>query len=338
MFEKLLYRSLPAVAVAALLVSTAQAVIIETVRVGNPGNSNDTEQMNDGTTGYGGVDYVYNIGKYEVTAGQYTEFLNAVAAEDTYGLYNGSMWSSDDGCKIQRSGSSGSYSYSVAGDRMHRPVNFVSWGDATRFANWLHNGQPTGGQGNSTTENGAYFLDGATSNADLMAITRQANATWVIPTENEWYKAAYYDGASSVYYDYPTGSDSVPSNDLINPDPGNNANFYQDGYTIGSPYYMTVVGEFENSDSPYGTFDQGGNVWEWNETVIDGGSYRSARGGFWERDSLHLPASVRTTGATPTYDYAGIGGFRVASVPEPGGITLLVCGLIAGLIWWRRRK
>jgi len=70
------------------------------------------------------------------------------------------------------------------------------------------------------------------------------------------------------YFDYPTSSDAVPSNDVISPDPGNNANFYQDGYTIGSPYYRTEAGEFENSDSPYGTFDQGGNVYEWNEAVI----------------------------------------------------------------------
>ncbi len=38
------------------------------------------------------------------------------------------------------------------------PVNFVSFWDGLRFANWLHNGQPTGAQGNSTTEDGAYTL------------------------------------------------------------------------------------------------------------------------------------------------------------------------------------
>jgi len=72
--------------------------------VGNPGNPDDTHGE-----GYGGVDYEYRIGKFEVTAGQYTEFLNAVAATDTYALYNESMWSSDFGCKIQRAGSPGSY-------------------------------------------------------------------------------------------------------------------------------------------------------------------------------------------------------------------------------------
>ena len=93
---------------------------------------------------------------------------------------------------------------------------------------------------------------------------------YVIPTEDEWYKAAYHknDGVTGNYWLYPTQSNNVPSNDSINPDPGNNANFYQNGYTIGSPDYLTAVGEFENSDSAYGTFDQGGNVWEWNETLL----------------------------------------------------------------------
>jgi len=122
------------------------AVVIETVPVGNPGNPDDTRYRSPRYVA-GGVDYVYNIGKYEVTAGQYTEFLNAVADTDTYGLYNTNMTSSggnDKGCNIQRSGSSGSYTYSVASDWANRPVNFVSWGDAVRFCNWLHNGQPTG--------------------------------------------------------------------------------------------------------------------------------------------------------------------------------------------------
>ena len=41
-----------------------------------------------------GVDYRYRIGKTEVTVGQYTEFLNAVADTDAYALYHLSMASS----------------------------------------------------------------------------------------------------------------------------------------------------------------------------------------------------------------------------------------------------
>jgi formylglycine-generating enzyme required for sulfatase activity len=284
-------------------------VQVLTVIVGNPGNANDT--FGDG---YGRVDYVYNIGKYEITAGQYTAFLNAVAATDTYGLYNDSMWSSSYGCKIERSGSSGSYSYSVASDWVDRPVNYVSWGDAARFANWLHNGQPTGAQDLTTTEDGSYFLDGALSEVELVAITREPDATWVIPSEHEWYKAAYHknDCMPGSYFDYPTKSDSSPSSELIDPDPGNNATFYAGIYTIGGPYWRTKVGAHQNSDSPYGTFDQGGNVWEWNEAVLSS-SYRGLRGGSFTsgHTSLHASTSV---GYAPTSVFYDIG-FRVAKVP-----------------------
>ncbi len=169
-----------------------------------------------------------------------------------------------------------------------------------------------------------------------MAVTRESDARWFIPTENEWYKAAYHrnDGVTANYWDYPTQADdpNVPSNDLIDPDPGNNANFYQNGSTIGSPYWTTEVGDFENSASAYGTFDQGGNVWEWNETAVTGSS-RGLRGGSWNNSSYYLHASNRFIPVE-----GDSFGFRVASVPEPGSITLLVCGLVAGLIWWRRRK
>ena len=115
--------------------------------------------------GYGAVGYTYSIGKYEVTAGQYTEFLNAVAGADTYGLYNTDMWSNT-ATAARSSGLPGAArratptQYSVAADCANRPVNYVSFWDACRFANWLHNGQPTGPQGPGTTEDGAYTLNG----------------------------------------------------------------------------------------------------------------------------------------------------------------------------------
>ena len=230
-------------------------------------------------TGFGSVGHVYQIGKYEVTAGQYTEFLNAVAKADPNGLYNTAMGDpvGSLGANIQRTGSSPNYSYSVAADWANRPVNYVSFWDAARFANWLHNGQPTGPQGPGTTEDGAYHDVG---NQTLFG--RNAGAKFFIPTEDEWYKAAYHDktaGLAASYFDYPTGTNAVPGNDITETtNPGNNANYYISDYAIGSPYYRTVVGEFELSDSPYGTFDQGGNVWEWNETAVTSSS-RGLRGG-----------------------------------------------------------
>ena len=321
-------------------VTAARATVnIETVPVGNSGNAADTRYE---TPGYGAVDYVYNIARYEVTAGQYTEFLNAVAATDTYELYH--TWMAlelhnyQQGCKIQRSGSSGSYSYSVAPDWANRPVNLVDWGDAARFANWLHNGQPTGAEDLTTTEDGAYFLNGATSDAELLAVTREADWKWAIPTEDEWYKAAYYDGEGGLYYDYPTGTDTRPSNELVDPDPGNNATFYIGGlgFTIGSPYYRTEVGAHENSESPYGTYDQAGNVFEWTEAVI--GSDRGLRGGAYFSGNLliseyRLHAAHRSTAEPSIIWY--LYGFRVYEVPEPATLSVLALG---GLAFLRRRK
>ena len=303
-------------------------VVIETVTVGNPGNAGELSGEGAGGSGddrvCGAVDYVYEMGMYEVTAGQYTEFLNAVAGEDTYGLYNPFMDVGPSGCQITQNGEAGSYTYDFSGrpsgteaDWVDRPVNCVSWGDAARFANWVHNGQPTGAQELSTTEDGSYFLDGAMSNPELMAITREPDATWVIPSEDEWYKAAYHynDGVTGNYWDYPTGNDSVPSNDLVKPiDPGNNATFYAGGYSIGPPYWRTEVGAHENSDSPYGTFDQGGNVFESNEAIVRD-SFRGLRGGsFLVSDVSSLHAAVRNIGyGSPTIERYYFG-FRVAFV------------------------
>ena len=323
-----------ALVVCACTVGARGDVVIDIVTVGNPGNAG--ELSGEGAGGYGpdricgAVDYVYNIGKFEITAGQYTEFLNAVADDDNYGLYDTKMSAPSGwlGCNIQRSGSSGSYTYSVAPDWADRPVNYVSWGDAARFSNWLHNDQPTGAQGLSTTEDGSYFLNGVNSHGALLDVVREPDATWVIPSEDEWYKAAYHknNGITGNYFDYPTSSDNMPSNNLIDPDPGNNANFYDDGYTIGSPYYRTEVGEFENSESQYGTLDQGGNVFEWNEAILFNET-RGLRGdsiAYFGVNALH--ASVRFYEDIYAGDEYEFIGFRVAAVPESATIALLVFG------------
>jgi len=333
-----------AVAVFACAVTASAEVMIDTVTIGNPGNAGELSGGEVGDAGQricGAVDYVYNVGRYEVTAGQYTEFLNAVGATDTYGLYNPNMYDWPQGCQIQRSGTSGSYTYSVDGEWVNYPVNFVSFGDSARFANWLHNGQPTGAQGLSTTEDGAYYLNGAMDRAELLAVNRKSDWRWAITSEDEWYKAAYHknDGTTGNYFDYPTSSDDVPSNDLVDPDPGNNANFRGPDFdfTVGPPNYLTETGEFENSDSPYGTFDQGGNVWEWNELVWDDGynDFRGIRGGSWFFEEDAMQAACRGGGGDPIGESYMIG-MRVSAIPEPSSMALLA--LSGAAVLGRRRR
>jgi formylglycine-generating enzyme len=309
----------------ALMGGTACTVTIETVPVGNAGNAGDTRYPYPGIPSFGSVAYTYNIGTYEVTAAQYTEFLNAVAKTDTYGLYNGLMSNTSYGSGITRSGSSGSYTYNVAADFMNRPVNWMSWGDAARFANWLHNNQPTGAQGLATTEDGAYFLNGKTSNAALLSVNRKSNWKWAITSENEWYKAAYYKGGSTNagYWDYPTRSNTAPSRDMADQS-GNNANYTYDAPPLDSGKYTTLVGEFQNSASPYGTFDQGGNLWEWNEAVLSG-TYRGLRGGSFGSNINYLSASDRYNNF-PAYEDAVLG-FRLVQVPEPATALLLLAAI-----------
>lgn len=328
----ILNRLIVTAAVAFLVATGAYAITIDTVPVGNPGNAGELSGAGAGAGGHGpdaivgAVDYEYNIGTYEVTCAQYVEFLNTVAVSDAYALYNGFMWMSNSGCKIQRTGSPGSFAYSVAPDRANRPVNYVSWYDAARFCNWLTTGD---------TERGVYTFSGRYEVTDILdhetAAETLGSTAWFLPTEDEWYKAAYHknDGITGNYWDYPTGTNAVPSNDLIDPDPGNNANFR---YT--TTYYTTEVGEFENSESPYGTFDQGGNLWEWTETFP--ASTRGLRGGSWGSYPNYLHASFRGINDNPSIGGNGAG-FRVASIPEPGSITLLLCGLSAGLLCRRRR-
>jgi hypothetical protein len=226
---------------------------IEMVNVGDLGNDGEWSGDSYGGEGVdafvGSVYYNYRISKYEITAAQYCDFLNHTAKSDPYALWQPKMVppTNDYGCRIERAGTDGNYSYSVAGDYANRPVNFVSLWDTMRFCNWLHNGQ-----GDGDTETGAYTLNGITgSGGDY--IQRNAGAKFFLTSEDEWYKAAYYKGGGqhAGYWDYPMQSDipTVPSNDIVDPDPGNNSNYelvisedpFVADYSVGAPYWRSVV-------------------------------------------------------------------------------------------------
>jgi hypothetical protein len=186
----------------------------------------------------------------------------------------------------------------------------------------MHNGQPTGAQDLTTTEDGSYFINGIGQSNDtqLEDVVREPDATWVIPTDNEWYKAAFHknDGVTGNYWNFGTGSDFKPNNDLIDPDPGNHATFHEgffgdpEGFTIGAPYYRTEGGAHENSSSAYGTFDQAGNMMEFTETVPES-DIRRMRDGSWKANS-GLMGSSQIDDVMHSSDQFDDLGFRLVNV------------------------
>jgi formylglycine-generating enzyme required for sulfatase activity len=309
----------------------ARAVTIDSILIGNPGNAADPDTNTDycGSSlnlPCGSVAYFYKIGKYEVTNSQYADFLNAVADADPDALWQADMGGAFGG--ISRSGSSGSYSYALVAGRGSWPVNFVDFYDSLRFINWLHNGQPGGPKGPGTTEDGAYTITPAGITAN--SIVRNPGALYFMPTDQEWYKAAYYNPILAAYFDYPAGSNTAPTCTAPTATPNSASCF--------GAYGIAVVGSYTGSASPYGTFDQAGNLWEWNETIT-GGSQRIVRGGAWNGGSSYAGAAG-LSGQFPNQGPFGAQvsfGFRVASIPEPGTGFLALAGL-AGVLALRRLR
>jgi formylglycine-generating enzyme required for sulfatase activity len=301
-----------------LAASSTSAVTMDWTFVGDPGNA-----CNPGTAigCRGTVAYGYFIGTYEVTNAQYAEFLNAKAASDPSGLYSTAMGTpaSPNFGGITRSGVDGSYSYSAIAGRENMPVGWVSPYDAARFANWMHNGQGIG-----DTEAGAYTI---TIGSTGPTLTRSANAKFALPRDDEWYKAAFYDSGSASYFDYVTASNIQTVCAAPGPTP-NTANCLN---AVGSP---TNVGSYTGSASPYGTFDQGGNVFEWSEH--GGREAHTMYGGSFNETLVPMTAEFDNYYVFPFASDPSFG-FRLVMIPEPSTGLLVIAGLL-GLAGWRRKQ
>ena len=248
------------------------------------------------------VDHSYKIMTREVSIAQYCEFLNSVAKMDLHNLYDKRM-------RIVRKGFPTKYSYAPKEGYANHPVTFINFPRAARFANWMHNGKPTGKQVKGVTEDGAYDMTG-----DLKSHSKTAKF-W-IPTEREWCKAAYYDPKRSetlgkaFYYDFGDKSSYNPDRyPKAEPPPGgaHSANYNE------KLKDTTPVGAYASAVSAYGLFDMNGNVFEWTETSRDAAS-KNIRGGAWNYGGNYILFSTRT-GARLREASAGYG-FRLAAKVE----------------------
>ena len=320
-----------AVAVAGFA-SSALGVTIDYATIGNPGNS---PNIVSGTNFGGAVATEFKMSTKETTNAQYVAFLNAVGASNTNGVYNGSMGSVASGGIVQ-AGSPGSYTYSVkpgtapsGASYGNMPVNFVNWFSAARFVNWMANGQLTGTTGIASMEVGSYTLLNATSGN---IIPRNVGATVFLPSADEWYKAAFYNG--SAYTTWQTNSNTTPTATLT----FSTANAANVASVTASP---VAVGSYTNSSvSAYGMYDMLGNVTEITDTAngASAAQFRALGGGFgasvssWNSTANAIFQS--STFSNQSY------GFRVAAVPEPGTIALAITGMLGmvGMGWLKRRE
>ena len=220
------------------------------------------------------------------------------------------------------------------------PVVDVSFWDTLRFANWMSNGE-----GNASTESGAYTILGNSpvpSNASSLLANPQPNAgaaVWV-PNQNQWYKAAYYDPANGTYSTYATQSDVVPGNVVGNgTDEANyiSNNLYsvsQSSLNSPATNYLTAVGSFTNSASYYGTYDQSGDVYD----LLDSSTSSNVlvQGGSWQQTTASQISSSGAIAAGPGGDFSTIG-FRVASIPEPSAVMLILTAALGFGVSRRKR-
>jgi formylglycine-generating enzyme required for sulfatase activity len=294
--------------------SGANQFQMEFVTIGNPGNAADTTGVPNPA---GAVGYTYGIGKFEVREDMITKFNASQSLQitkDTRGP--------------------------------NKPATNVSWNEAARFVNWLNTS--TGGFAaykfttNGVNDNIALWTSADTLDYDATNPYRSKRAAYVLPSYNEWYKAAYYSPNNSTYYNFPNGSDTAPT-------------AVASGTVAGTAVYrqMYIQGPADVDQagglSPYGVMGLGGNVQEWQESAADlatssGSSIRATRGGVWFDTSGDLSSSARGN-TSPTYvvDYYG---FRVASlsssappaVPEPSMMVIGTLFGLGGLMAKRRMK
>ncbi|MGJ8637916.1 MAG: SUMF1/EgtB/PvdO family nonheme iron enzyme [Opitutaceae bacterium] len=267
---------------------------MEFVRVHNAGNGDNGAGGGIYSEPYGGVGYNFRMSRREVSQ----DMIDRASISGMVGVSAG-PWGGD------------------------QPAADVDWFEAAAFVNWLNT---------SEGHQAAYDLtwNGSSWSMNLWPVEVQAptgvdsgtngyrhvDARYFLPSEDEWYKAAYHknDGDTSNYWDHAHASHTQP--DGI--DSSGDTIFdivVDDGFKLSEPKTIDDVG----LPSAYGTLGQGGNIYEWTETAYDGNNNsssenRAIRGGDWDSSSFIASAGDRP--GTGFFNATNFIGFRVARVAD----------------------
>jgi hypothetical protein len=173
----------------------------------------------------GGVGYEYGIGEVEVTVEQYVAFLNTVDpfGRNQMGLYSenesGGAWPRFGQINYSALAPTGKHYTAAAPEWNDKPYGFANFLRAARFDNSVANGkvlskqESTRGSGESEFRYVTYKVRLSRRTGTGMydmhkrAPVRTTETGFVIPSQDEWIKAAYYDpngGGKYSYWEYPT--------------------------------------------------------------------------------------------------------------------------------------
>ena len=274
---------------------------IEFVTIGDPGNVADTTGDPNPA---GAVAYTYRIGKYEISEAM-IDAANAISAATGNPL-----------------------GITHDGRGPNKPATRVSWFEAAQFVNWLNTNKGATPAYKFDDQGDFQLWETSDVGYDPDNRFRNTEARYFLPSADEWYKAAFYDPVTDVWFDFPNGSDTAPIPTAGGTDPGTAV------YNRGGPADIMLGG----GPSPFGTVAQAGNVWEWEETAVDlvnnnPNENRGFRGDNWSTiigEPFSLSSSFRHSFWLPISSVGDVG-FRVASIPEPSAVWIIVFGISAML-------